>query len=268
MNNITLPDLVFFDPTPDAVKQIVKIAGNKLVVDCGCGTGHLVGIMHKNGVQAIGIDLYERENSLKVNMFYHDASVFQFKKQHLAIIARPNRGEWIRKTIRLANENGADILYIGIEDHLEEDIEGLNFVKIMDSCGREDESMWLLKAYKEKTMNKYFLVQWFIHGNGSCPPVKLGPSWFEDGGNEWTSDCGSFMLKREDDVIVSSVEAESFEELDYSLTSLNQPDSKAGWLDRNGKFYGCDSTKHDLYAYCILHQSVAQLECEGWVRIY
>jgi len=80
--------------------------------------------------------------------------------------------------------------------------------------------------------------------------------------------AGGYSFLGGDDVIYETVEAKSFEDLDWSKTYLNQPDSDAGWLDRNGRFYGCDSRDHDACAWFLLKKKVSELEKTGWVRVY
>jgi len=61
--------------------------------------------------------------------------------------------------------------------------------------------------------------------------------------------------------------AEDFDELDWEKTTLIQPDSELGWLDPQGKFYGCKYGNHDLLADLHLRSSVKDLEKDGWLRI-
>ena len=56
--------------------------------------------------------------------------------------------------------------------------------------------------------------------------------------------------------------------MDWNDTALKQPKSDAGWLDREGRFYGCDSRSHDTYAHYIFKKEVVDLEKTGWVRVY
>ena len=71
-----------------------------------------------------------------------------------------------------------------------------------------------------------------------------------------------------DEKIRLEVQAESFADLDWSETSLVQPDSDAGWLDRDGRFHGCFDAHHDYYARYVLKKEVGDLEATGWVRVY
>ena len=63
------------------------------------------------------------------------------------------------------------------------------------------------------------------------------------------------------------VEADGFECLDWSNTEILNKNSRYGWLDRNGKFYGCDYRHHDMQANYIHKKSRRELERFGWILI-
>ena len=63
------------------------------------------------------------------------------------------------------------------------------------------------------------------------------------------------------------VEAKSFDELDWYGTDVYSDKYKYGWLDRNGKFYGCSYESHDLQAKFVHHSSRRELEKMGWIHI-
>jgi len=68
--------------------------------------------------------------------------------------------------------------------------------------------------------------------------------------------------------VLRRVTACRFRELDWKGTAMDQPGSDAGWLDRAGRFHGCYSFGHDMYARYMLKREVADLENTGWVRVY
>lgn len=67
----------------------------------------------------------------------------------------------------------------------------------------------------------------------------------------------------EDDIIC---EVDSWDDLDYSFLLKNE--SPYGWIDRNGKYYGCEYEDHDDIAELVLHKTSRQLETEGWIKVY
>lgn len=79
---------------------------------------------------------------------------------------------------------------------------------------------------------------------------------------------GGKCPKSKSDIIVESVEANSFEDLDHTKTDLLKPKSSAGWLSPDGKFYGCSWAQHDLLAVLVLKTPVGDLEKRGWMRIH
>ena len=64
-----------------------------------------------------------------------------------------------------------------------------------------------------------------------------------------------------------TVQANNFKELDWSGTDVLNKNSKYGWVDRNGVFYGCDYTCHELQAYLVHNSSKEELERAGWIHI-
>ena len=63
------------------------------------------------------------------------------------------------------------------------------------------------------------------------------------------------------------VEAKDFEYLDWTNTDLLNNQSKFGWVDRNGKFYGCNFEHHGLQAKLVHRSSRRELEKLGWIII-
>ena len=63
------------------------------------------------------------------------------------------------------------------------------------------------------------------------------------------------------------VEAKSFYDLDWKGTKIYSDKYKYGWIDRNGKFYGCSYESHDLQARLVHHSTRRELEKQGWIHI-
>lgn len=77
--------------------------------------------------------------------------------------------------------------------------------------------------------------------------------------------CGGYhsYVPSEDDIIC---EVDSWDDLDWSFLVKNE--SPYGWIDRNGKYYGCEYEDHDNIAELVLHKTSRQLETEGWIKVY
>ena len=63
------------------------------------------------------------------------------------------------------------------------------------------------------------------------------------------------------------VEADDYDCLDWTKTTVLMEDSKYGWLDREGKFYGCSYEQHEYQARFIHKKTRRELEELGWIAV-
>lgn len=258
---IVLPDQTFFYPTEDFLNYICSKAKGKTIIDCGCGNGQLVMELRQRKQNAIGIDIAFRDNSYIMNVVPMDAKDFSYTNSHLVIIARPSHGEWISFVISKAIVNGADVIYVGLEKNINNDIGEFHEKELIldfGKAGKDNEGAFLIRGVEK--IRKFCLLQDKYNNNRKY--------WKESEGNKWINVAGGWMPKSKEDKIIETVEAESFEGLDWTKTSFINPDSDSGWLDRYGKWYGCSTMEHDFIAYYILKKSIEELEKEGYVRVY
>ena len=103
--------------------------------------------------------------------------------------------------------------------------------------------------------------------------VKFKRSWYEikSGSqidNATIINCGGMIIGINIDLReYEIIEANSFEELDWTNTDVLNKSSRFGWLDREGNFYGCDFASHEFQAQ-IIHKSTRwDLEEAGWIHI-
>lgn len=61
-------------------------------------------------------------------------------------------------------------------------------------------------------------------------------------------------------------EVEKYEDLPFKEYYISD-NYKTGWLDRNGRFYGCDYEEHSFVARMCFHKEESELEKEGWIKI-
>jgi len=268
MNSPILPSQVFFNPNQEFLTWAKKNLRGNILVDCGAGIGRLTNQLLKNGLNALAIDINEREES-ETLIIREDSTSFSFPYNSIAIIARPNRGDWIQDTINHALKVCKYVLYIGIEKNIGEDIESLNNLhveKVFDNAGDDKEFVYKISKdeIKEKDMITYHLVQ-MTHGNDSKIVMS---GWYEDDGNRWKNFNGGWCDKSPTDKILETQDAEDIHDLDWTKTNLVDKNSKSGWLDREGKFTGCQSRNHDIVADLVFNKTVTELEKAGWVRIY
>lgn len=220
-------------------------------------------------VNVVPIDSNTRDNP-EIQVCPYDATLFPFSQHHVVVLARPCHGSWVQDTIANALEQRAEVLYISKEENIEKDLEPEWVSKpIKTSCGEDGEITISIKANEAKDMTHWYLVERKFHTGGF-----FKPEWRikeeHHGMKCWGSTAGGFCPIGEEDKVLEEIYLADDEELDWTKTYLNMPDEDetAGWLDRNGKMYLCDSQKHDQFADLILKKTVSQLEKTGWCRVY
>ena len=62
------------------------------------------------------------------------------------------------------------------------------------------------------------------------------------------------------------IEVEKYEDLPFKEYYISD-NYKTGWLDRNGRFYGCAYEDHSFVARMCFHKEEKELEEEGWIKI-
>lgn len=191
-----------------------------------------------------------------------DAIVFEYTRGMLVVLARPCHGAWIYQVISKAHEAGAEVLYVGKPDNVEMDIDydGLGRKLLLSDAGEENEEVWSMKPEVGDTI-KFCLVRDDFTGS---------KWWMEDGGDRWINCVGGWRPKGKKKEALEECWAENYEDLDHTKTDLLVPEDKAdaGWIDRDGKFYGCDSQHHDSVIRLIIKKEVGEVEELGWVRVH
>lgn len=98
---------------------------------------------------------------------------------------------------------------------------------------------------------------------------KIDNFWWELEGNKLYNIVGGHQLTewyniKDEDI----VEVDDWEYLDWIGTDIHNDNLKTGWIDRDGKFYGCDYNWHSQQAKFIHHKSQRELELLGWIKVY
>jgi hypothetical protein len=264
--------MIFCKIDKKLIDIIKKYSKGRTIVDCGCGAG-LLGSMLP---EVISIDIIPRENTLIKDILYMDVCKFPFTEQHFPIFIRPCHGHFISNFLFEHGNNVADCLYILHPKNVENDIDrGYNIKQIENWEGQDGERVFLVTLNKELvkgTTGKYKFVRlrW-----GYIPEEKSDGStfWRKEQNGMWINSAGgrcNIHTTNDSDswIVVETVYADDFDELDWSKTYLNDPEKESGWLSPEGIFYGCPYESHDDCAYYILKKSVAELENEGYIRIY
>lgn len=93
-------------------------------------------------------------------------------------------------------------------------------------------------------------------------------SWWEVVGDKLRNYAGGYHMRSANEKHLSEpVEAEEWEDLNWSDTNLLDSTKASGWLARDGRWYGCEPRAHDTIAWLILKSEVRDLEATGWVRV-
>jgi len=94
--------------------------------------------------------------------------------------------------------------------------------------------------------------------------------WMRENDDNWVQFVkGIWCPKTNKDEIklCAEIDIEETFLLDWSNTWLHRPDSNAGWLNRDGRFFGCPWHYHDHLAKFVLGYEVPEVEDAGWVRV-
>lgn len=102
--------------------------------------------------------------------------------------------------------------------------------------------------------------------------VLRGPYWAEKNKKSWKVYGSTFFedaFIEPEDKILEKVKAASPHELDWTKTELYVPAKEAsyGWLNRDGRFYGCMECTHYKAAEFLIGIEEHDLIDKGWVRV-
>ena len=109
--------------------------------------------------------------------------------------------------------------------------------------------------------------------NFTSEPYWVTEGFHEKYGETWVNINGGWCPKQESDEILAMADFNTKEQfIDYYrqeiYSYLIEPDSDLGWLSPDGRFYGCDWTKHSTVASEYFGKDDLELEKEGWVKIF
>lgn len=115
---------------------------------------------------------------------------------------------------------------------------------------------------------KYFLVS---PGEERAKKLRDGAQrflWMRETDGQWVRIVNqSWRERHKSDIIQLCSIVESPLLLDWSRAYLHNNSYQSGWLNRDGRFYGCPENYHDKLAYFVLCIKVGELEQTGWVRV-
>lgn len=143
----------FFEPTTVWLDWMKKNYSNRVIVDCGCGLGHVTADLMKIGLKCIPIDLYPTADLIHSGGYACDSEIFPFKPEWVPMFARPCHNGFVMKSVHHAIGRGVtDILYISKHINLDRDIyedelpDAFCLSEIhLENIGEEEEVMWLIR---------------------------------------------------------------------------------------------------------------------------
>lgn len=113
-------------------------------------------------------------------------------------------------------------------------------------------------------MDKYFLVS----PENETDNLNRYFYWMRENDDNWVQFVkGVWRPKQNGDIIKLCAKVKKPFLLDWKGTWLFRPGSNFGWLNRNGRFFGCPTYYHDQLAEFMLGLDVTELENTGWVRV-
>lgn len=150
-----MSNLIFCNVNNELCNKIKKIAGDRVVVDCGAGRG-LFGSMYQGKV--LSIDIYMPDVPLSI-VLEHNSEYYCFPKNSIPLFIRPCHSLFVHNTI-MHNRNKFDkAIYVSMPKNLENDLEmkGL-FYKVTqysDWEGEEGERIYLIELNPPKDKFEY-----------------------------------------------------------------------------------------------------------------
>jgi hypothetical protein len=122
--------MIFFKPTPRWIEWLVNYAQGRLIIDVGCGDGHLLKTLVVHGYTGIiGVDPYVSEETAfdfikqRIHLLTFKAEECKLITEHdksLLVIARPCHNGFVADTLR-ANA-GNEVLYVSNPTNVPTDI--------------------------------------------------------------------------------------------------------------------------------------------------
>lgn len=278
--DIPLVNQIFFEPTKEFIDWFIGyLRGHgSVIIEVGAGTGYLSSKLSAYGIRPIALDICLRDKYY-YEVLQLDAQTFDYPDDAVVIVARPNRGAWISKTVNKVLKGDGEVIYISKKENVDKDLKFSSKISatiLYEDAGRDDEVVYRIfkKGRKVMKKKKFYLVT-FGHFVNSSSPSHSKPYWVERIENDvmlgkpvWRNSGGGKCPCKKSDVVYEVVEAESIEDLDWKKTGYYCPELDCGWLSPQGSWYGCDSRDHDIVAYLILNKEVGDLEKRGWCRVY
>lgn len=137
--------LRWFTPT-DQFWTHLEPYKNQKFVDCGCGTGALVGEARQRGFNMVGIDMVRRKEQAP-DVLPLDACAYRFSKDAWPLICRPDHSGWVYECINNALIAGATAFYVSKWENLDRDLGDLqeDIIFSLREVGIENEVLCIIR---------------------------------------------------------------------------------------------------------------------------
>ena len=156
--NMFISTLNFFEPDQKMLEWLKNYANGRLIIDIGCGTGHIIRELHKIKTKVIGIDPHMdvtkfHEENLKqgiglINVMLREAQHCDLAKlpNCLLIFCRPCHSDFVEETIKVMHPT-SEALYITVPRNLNNYNDLGRFKKVAkllkhEGISIEEEQVW------------------------------------------------------------------------------------------------------------------------------
>lgn len=255
---MSFPSTVFFKPTSAFIKFIKKERYRwTRIVDVGAGTGHLGSVLSKHGLEIQCIDVISRY-SYEHEVALVSGIAFPYGPQDTVITARPCGDGWAREAIISAHESHATPLYVGLKEDVDVDMGQLKKRLLLDGAGEDGECVWEILGESSDMCRWYYIK----------PDSWERPRWVVDLGDKgWGHPYSPTYLPKGNEQVLAHCRARWLEQL-IPRSDYTDDDSLVGWVDPNGKWYGCPYGEHDNLLSSLFNISQVRAELLGFVKVY
>lgn len=262
LNNMVLPSHVFFNPN-DAWWEFVALdpwMRWKRYWDCGAGMGALTVGMNAVARECVGLDMNTRFGQSPM-IETADVNDRHFTPDDCLLIARPSHGSWIDTLLR-HNVGTAEVLYIGLEKNLEQDLHGFYHEIIARDVGEDGENVHRVLGQVD------YLERWCLLKTSWSEE----PYWMMDDGDRWVNSQGGGFVKHDGQraEVIEERKLSSF----YQLKRTNEevcskdPDIRGGWITPEGEWLPGLCSEHATILVQVFRITEARAEELGFVRCY
>lgn len=289
----------FFSPTDAFLDLFARQYAHHVVVDAGCGYGHLVHELNRRGCPAYGVDLSHAKidagrrafPDLHSRLMDGDVIGHPFTKLKaegkllgsVLVFARPCHSEWIGKAIRAAPN--AIAIYISKPGNETNDLDGLCYKRIFTdiAIGADGEQAWLVGIPDPDTRAKDLALWSLVSFSGGAawqrngtrtPSGEAADVWYHGWGRSYCRRSASDVVL-ETAMIAETDSRYNDDWLDHTKTStwraldaqVNDTKLKHGWIAPDGRWLRCGYWGHDQVAYDYLRMTREQIQQAGYVKV-